>query len=132
MKRLLLFAAVVSLLLTGCAAQAPIEATVGTYQGKDGAEVQLDRAGKGRFLNIPARAVLGKGNPLTGPIEWTATKRPDGELDMRFYGSSGIKPGKYQNSGMSAVYLVDQLPEIQFTIGDPDEGHKLILKLVKN
>lgn len=120
------------MVLAGCAAQAPIEATAGTYQGKDGAEVQLDRAGKGRFLNIPAQAVLGKGNPLTGPIEWATTKRPDGGLDMRFYGGSGIKPGKYQNSGMSAVYLVHQLPEIQFTIGDPDEGHKLILKLVKN
>ncbi|MGN8048308.1 hypothetical protein ACTJKO_01365 [Curtobacterium sp. 22159] len=121
-----------TLTFAGCAAQAPPHATVGVYRGRGGVEVQLERDGKGRFLDIPAQAVLGAGEPVTGPIEWSATDRPDGALDLRFYGSTGIRPGTYEGSGMSAVYRAGRRPAIQFTIGDPDEGHDLVLTLVED
>lgn len=128
-KRLFVLTLLPALVLAGCTTHAPSHATLGVYRGKGGVEVQLDHGGKGSFLDMPANAVLGKRGPVSGPIEWSSNNRTDGALDMRFYGAAGIQPNEYTDFGMSAVYRVDERPQIQFTIGDPDEGHKLVLTL---
>jgi hypothetical protein len=119
-----------ALMLASCSAQTPANATVGLYRGRNGAEVQLDRNGRGIFRGIPAEALLGEGGPVSGPIEWSVRPDPGSALDVRFYGTSGIRPGSYEDFGMSATYQPGQPPRLEFTIGDPDEGHHLVLTLV--
>ena len=131
-KGRMLLAVSAVLLLTGCAAQAPAHPMVGSYRDASGAEVQLDGDGRGSFLNVPAEAVLGGDGLVSGPVKWSTTGRSDGALDMRFYGGAGIRPDSYEDSGMGAVYRVDGRPRIEFTIGDPDEGHHLVLTFVEN
>lgn len=44
--------------------------------------------------------------------------------------SAGIRPATYRDSRISAIYRADNRPEIEFPVGDPDEGQYLVLALV--
>jgi hypothetical protein len=128
--RFLVLTSALALMLAGCSAQTPANATVGLYRSRSGVEVQLDQSGLGAIRSVPARALLGKGSSVSGPIEWSVRPGPGRVLYVRFYGRSGIRPTSYEDFGMDATYQPGQRPQLKFFIGDPDEGRRLVLTLV--